>query len=131
MCRSVTRAVRDVAREEVLRERYPGRWAERDREERGEVDEVDGEGEVKAMTVFVGNKHRLLEGRTGNCHEWTFFVRPGDVEVVEEVQIMLVGGFWFFCFVYSIVFLFPSWFSVHPPRRTLLPPPSALSLVEA
>ncbi|KAF9639442.1 putative yeats family protein [Lasiodiplodia theobromae] len=63
MCRTPTRAVRDARREEVLR--------------------------ARAMTVFVGNTHELLEVREGNCHEWTFFVRPGDVDVVEEVQILL------------------------------------------
>ncbi|KAK0642422.1 hypothetical protein DIS24_g9070, partial [Lasiodiplodia hormozganensis] len=36
MCRTPTRAVRDARREEVLRARYPRRWGEREREERGE-----------------------------------------------------------------------------------------------
>ncbi|KAH7047588.1 hypothetical protein B0J12DRAFT_128836 [Macrophomina phaseolina] len=50
---------------------------------------------VQSVTVFVGNTHRLVEGPngnvdlTGNCHEWSFFVRLGETEMVEEVQIVL------------------------------------------
>lgn len=92
MCRTVTSAARDGARERALRRRYPGVWVERQREEDDGGEGVGGDGKVETVTVFLGNTHKLLqdEDGDGNCHEWSFFVRISDTEVVEEVQILLV-----------------------------------------
>ncbi|KAL1618263.1 hypothetical protein SLS56_010627 [Neofusicoccum ribis] len=91
MCRTVTTAAPDAGRERQLRARYPGRWAEREREEGGEE---DGGGEVQAVTVWLGNTHGAVEDDgDGNSHEWTFFVRVSDEDVVQEVQIDLDSTF--------------------------------------
>lgn len=89
MCRTVTTAAPDAERERQLRARYPGRWAEREREEGGEE---DGGGEVQAVAVWLGNTHGAVEDDgDGNSHEWLFFVRVSDEDVVQEVQIELVS----------------------------------------
>lgn len=95
MCRTVTTAARDAARERELRGRYPAGWAEREREEGVGEGGAETAGDVETVTVFVGNTHKLLQDEDeggGNRHEWTFFLRLSDEQVVEKVQILLVGS---------------------------------------
>lgn len=90
MCRTKTSAVINEERLAGLRTKYPSTYAEREIEE-GEstVDTVNGE--VQTLVLHIGNRHVLkgLPGEDGNIHEWTFFVRPSRVDIIEEVHIHL------------------------------------------
>lgn len=87
MCRTQTIAKPDAARAEALKAKYPALWAEREVEEAGE-----GEmGGVQTLTVYVGNRHKMVESEDANQHEWAFFVKLSRTDIVEEVQFVLVG----------------------------------------
>ncbi|KAF2171284.1 hypothetical protein M409DRAFT_50748 [Zasmidium cellare ATCC 36951] len=85
MCRTQTIATPDAARTEALKAKYPSLWAEREVEEEGE-----GEmGGIQTLTVYVGNRHKMVESEDANQHEWAFFVKPSRTDIVEEVQFLL------------------------------------------
>jgi hypothetical protein len=49
---------------------------------------------IDTLTLDIGNTHRLIQPRnptSSNEHEWTFFVRPSRVDIIEKVQIILVS----------------------------------------
>lgn len=88
MCRTQTVAAPDVGRAEALKGKYPRVWAERETEE----GEGDGEmGGVQTFTVYVGNRHKIVESEDANSHEWAFFVKPSRTDILEEVQLVLVS----------------------------------------
>lgn len=87
MCRTQTTASLDLRRGRTLAAKYPMTGAERRDEEE---DGWDG-GRIQTLTVYVGNRHRRVEAENPNKHEWTFFVRPSRTDIIEEVQIQLVG----------------------------------------
>lgn len=96
MCRTQTNASLNAARAGELRERYPKTYAERQRDEEGDA-EGNGEGDkgtVETITVYIGNKHALVRPASGsqNQHDWTFFVRPSREDIIQEIQILLVGN---------------------------------------
>ncbi|KAK4506567.1 hypothetical protein PRZ48_000299 [Zasmidium cellare] len=85
MCRTQTTATTDAVRTEALKAKYPALWAERETEEEGE-----GEmGGIQTLTVYVGNRHKMVESEDANQHEWAFFVKPSRTDIVEEVQFLL------------------------------------------
>ncbi|KAH9826675.1 chromatin organization [Teratosphaeria destructans] len=88
MCRAHTSATIDDERATSLRTKYPQTFAERQAEE--VLDEDAHEG-VQTITVYIGNRHELVEpeAESPNMHQWTFFVRPSRRDIIEEVQIFL------------------------------------------
>ncbi|KAH8664560.1 hypothetical protein BX600DRAFT_512579 [Xylariales sp. PMI_506] len=102
MCRTMTRTSANPERAARLARSYPRTYAEREAEiasEGGAGGEYGGEGGsgsrgVQTITVYIGNRHRLLEAaqegdHAQNRHEWTFFVRPSRTDIVEEIQMHL------------------------------------------
>lgn len=87
MCRSLTTAAPTMELVKKLKARYPAPYAQRAMEE-GENKETTA---VETITVYIGNKHSLLAEApgSGNCHDWTFFVRPSRTDVIQGVNIHL------------------------------------------
>lgn len=90
MCRTQTTASINRRLAQDLKARYPETYAERESEEKESSANGDS-GEVQTLTLYIGNRHRLIEPYTGsaNKHEWTFFVRPSRSDIIEEVHINL------------------------------------------
>ncbi|KAH9839878.1 uncharacterized protein C8Q71DRAFT_744626 [Rhodofomes roseus] len=91
MCRTLTTTILDATKDEDLRTRYPQTYL--DRAEETEESEV-GEGEnatVETLTIHLGNTHKLRNPGEGgyNAHQWTFFVRPSNTYIIEEVRMLL------------------------------------------
>lgn len=92
MCRTQTPATLNAEMAQRLEKAYPLTWRERKVE-----DEVGEQGSVQTLTVYIGNRHRVITTGTkhkdgsSNSHEWTFFVRPSRTDIIKEVQILLVS----------------------------------------
>lgn len=94
MCRAHTSATLDAIRDDRLRARYPMTYRERKEEaERLVAARSDGDETFETVTLYVGNTHKLVVPREGssNAHQWTFFVRPSNTEIIEEVRMLLVS----------------------------------------
>ena len=94
MCRAHTSATLDGARDDRLRAQYPLAYQERKEEaERLAAARSDGDETLETVTLYVGNTHKLVVPREGssNAHQWTFFVRPSNTEIIEEVRLLLVS----------------------------------------
>lgn len=92
MCRTQTSASLNPTLVERLKSKYPQAYEERKQEE--ESNEADGHGgSVQTLTLYIGNEHQLIRPEVGssNMHNWTFFVKPSRTDIVEEIQILLVG----------------------------------------
>jgi hypothetical protein len=94
MCRTLTSAVADGPRAEVLRTKYPLTCRDRDLEAAAENGAADSsESSLQTLTVYIGNRHTLVPSRANdlaqNQHEWTFFVRPSRTDIIEAVHIHL------------------------------------------
>jgi hypothetical protein len=90
MCRTLTTASPDRARERALRRRYPEAYRQREIEEQTASDEDEA---VETLTLYIGNTHHLIKPdseETKNTHNWKFFVRPSRSDLIEEVQVFLV-----------------------------------------
>lgn len=93
MCRTLTIATLDRARESALRRSYPRTYREREVEART-IAEHDSAETIETLTLYIGNTHSLVrsDGETSkNNHNWGFFVRPSRTDLIEEVQIFLVS----------------------------------------
>lgn len=90
MCRTLTTASLNpdmIARFEA---QYPKLYREREAEE--ESSSTDGPVvTIETLTLYIGNKHQIIESETANMHEWTFFVKPSRTDIIKEVRILLVG----------------------------------------
>jgi hypothetical protein len=98
MCRTLTTAVFDPEVESRLKELYPSSYQIRkDEQDRSQGDDGDGDpaSSIETLTVYIGNEHELIraENESNNRHSWKFFVRPSRTDVIEEVQVFLVGSF--------------------------------------
>ena len=96
MCRTCTSATLDADKDGLLRVRYPRAYQERQVDaERNAIARPEGEGEgsIETVTLFVGNTHKLRTSReeTPNVHQWSFFVRQSNTEMIEEVRMLLVS----------------------------------------
>ena len=92
MCRTLTTASPDRAREAALRRRYAQPYRQREREERT-VPNEDFTEAVETLTLYIGNTHHLIKPDSAgskNTHNWKFFVRPSRTDLIEEVQVFLV-----------------------------------------
>ena len=95
MCRACTSATLDADKDGLLRVRYPRAYQERqDEAERNAIARLEGDESIETVTLYVGNTHELRTSReeTPNAHQWTFFVRPSNTEMIEEVRMLLVSG---------------------------------------
>lgn len=93
MCRTPTTATLDRVREAALQRQYPTSYQARHVEEQtaAEADFVDS---VETLTLYIGNEHHLIRPdhpHSANKHQWKFFVRPSRTDLIEEVQMFLVG----------------------------------------
>ena len=89
MCRTQTTASANEACARELKAKYPRTYAERETEE-AEDDKLGDS--VQTITVYIGNRHETFdppEGQTYNQHQWTFFVRPSQTDIIEEIHIHL------------------------------------------
>ena len=94
MCRACTSATLDADKDGLLRVRYPRAYQERqDDAERNAIARPEGEESIETVTLYVGNTHKLRTSREGtpNAHQWSFFVRPSNTEMIEEVRMLLVS----------------------------------------
>ena len=96
MCRTLTSAIADGPRAELLRTKYPRLCAQRDLEstaENGGPDSSSSSASLQTLTVYIGNRHALVPSQANdlaeNQHEWTFFVRPSRTDIIEEIHIHL------------------------------------------
>ena len=92
MCRTLTTASHNRARETTLRNKYPQTYRKREVEQRTASDE-DFVDSVETLTLYIGNTHHLIrpdQTEAKNTHNWKFFVRPSRTDLIEEVQIFLV-----------------------------------------
>jgi hypothetical protein len=93
MCRTLTSALPDAQRDEVLRSKYPKSWNQRHREAAVENNTESSGSILQTITVHIGNRHTLVpsreDGLAENQHEWTFFVKPSRTDIIEEVHIHL------------------------------------------
>lgn len=92
MCRTLTTAKFDPTRESNLQLRYSVTYEERRVEHQTAVND-DSATRVETLTVYIGNEHSMIrtEDEDKNKHQWNFFVRPSRSDLLEEVQIFLVG----------------------------------------
>lgn len=90
MCRTQTTASLNEALGRDLTSKYPRAYAEREFEE-NETSSNNENSEIQTLTLYIGNRHRLIEPYTAsaNKHEWTFFVKPSRAGIIEEVHINL------------------------------------------
>lgn len=92
MCRTLTTAQPDAQRDQTLKHKYPRACARRDREAATEQ-ATDSTAGLQTLTVHIGNRHTLVPAAPGdlaeNQHEWTFFVKPSRIDIVEEIHIHL------------------------------------------
>jgi hypothetical protein len=92
MCRTLTTASDDESRARELRRKYPRGYTQREQEERLKVDE--DLADIETLTLYIGNHHSIVRSDPGdskNIHNWQFFVKPSRTDIIEEVQIFLVG----------------------------------------
>jgi hypothetical protein len=94
MCRTLTLSSPNKEREVALRQRYPRMYAARKKEEEEEED-GDRTADVVTMVLYVGNTHQykppaVETSDQENAHEWTFFVRPGETDLIAYVKFGLV-----------------------------------------
>jgi hypothetical protein len=93
MCRTLTTASDDEPRARELRRRYPRGYAEREREETLNLEEDSAD--IETLTLYIGNHHSIVRSDprdAKNIHNWQFFVKPSRTDIIEEVQIFLVGS---------------------------------------
>ncbi|KAG7096417.1 hypothetical protein E1B28_003856 [Marasmius oreades] len=63
-----------------------------EREQR--IEELGGDG-IQTISLRIGNHHNRVaspspaDNRSGNVHEWTFFVIPSRTDIIREVRISL------------------------------------------
>ncbi|KAM0714360.1 hypothetical protein Q7P37_010147 [Cladosporium fusiforme] len=93
MCRTLTSAQPDAQRDQALRSKYPQACASRDRETLAEQISDSPSAALQALTVHIGNRHDLVPPSPGdlavNQHEWSFFVKPSRIDIIEEIHIFL------------------------------------------
>lgn len=93
-CRTYTQASFDAKRSESLAMRYHEEYASRESEIAANSPLSADDG-TKVMVLIVGNSHRkvppTISPHTGNMreHEWTFFVKASDQDVIEQVEVIL------------------------------------------
>ena len=88
MCRTLSTAVLDQQRSDLLTQRYPSTYETRSDELLREQDE-DGTL-VESVTIWLGNEHaatRREPGGTANVHSWRFFIRFSRNDIIEEVHV--------------------------------------------
>lgn len=87
MCRTLTSAHPATDLASGLQDKYSAAYAQR-RADDGDEEEL---ATVETITVYIGNKHSLVPAApgSGNCHDWTFFVRPSRTDIIQAVRMNL------------------------------------------
>jgi len=87
MCRTLTSAHPATEIASQLEEKYSTVYSQR-RADDGNEEELTT---VETITVYIGNKHSLVPAApgSGNCHDWTFFVRPSRTDIIQAVKMNL------------------------------------------
>lgn len=94
-CRTYTTATFDAELNGKLQTRYPEEYATRAAEQQEPEDNQEDEYATRTMLVMLGNSHRKVEPTispyTGRMrhHEWTFFLKSSQSELIEQVQVIL------------------------------------------
>lgn len=92
MCRTMTSALPDAQRDEIIRSKYPQTWIQR-HQEAADENSTESSGSIQTITVHIGNRHTQVPPREGeldeNQHEWNFFVKPSRTDIIKEVHIHL------------------------------------------
>lgn len=94
-CRTYTTANFDAELDARLHKRHPEEYAARAAEQREPEDSPEDEYATKTMLIMLGNSHRKVDPTpspyTGSMrhHEWTFFVKSSQPELIEEIQVIL------------------------------------------
>jgi hypothetical protein len=115
MCRTPTTASLNKDRARKLEARYPETYKVREAEERSGNEDESG-ASVEALTLYIGNTHRLVrveDPESHNKHDWKIFVRLSKTDMIEEVQIFLVCLI-NFCKCFFLSLLYPVYFSYSP-----------------
>lgn len=89
MCRTVSAAPLNQARNDDLLRKYPLTYAARSKEHLRELEDEDG-NLVEPVTIYIGNEHNLMRRESdgsGNIHSWRFFIRLSRNDIVEEVHV--------------------------------------------
>lgn len=93
-CRTYTTATFDAEFNSRLQTRYPEEYAIRAAEQQKPEEDQD-EHAIQTMLVMLGNSHRkvapTISPYTGTMrhHEWTFFLKSSQLELIEKVDIIL------------------------------------------
>ena len=93
MCRTRSSATPDPSTQRTLRHRYPQLYQARAHEEEGRPMCLESGASTELITIYIGNSHRLHrpeDPESPNVHNWTFFVRPSRVDIIEEIQAFLL-----------------------------------------
>jgi len=93
MCRTRTSAAPDPSTQTTLRQRYPQLYQARAQEEEERPTSLESGASTELVTIYIGNSHRLHrpeDPESHNVHNWTFFVRPSRVDIIEEIQVFLL-----------------------------------------
>lgn len=94
-CRTYTTAAFDAEQNARLQARYPEEYAARAAESASTEDTPEDEYATKTMLIMLGNSHRKIEPEpcpyTDNKrrHEWTFFIKSSQSELIQEMQVVL------------------------------------------
>ncbi|KAF2486361.1 hypothetical protein BDY17DRAFT_261631, partial [Neohortaea acidophila] len=100
MCRTQTTASLDQVRSQELQTKYPEAYTQRLAE--GTPSDPDTTQTLQTLTLHIGNTHQLTtptqpvdvsDPTPPNRHAWTFFLRPSNPHLLEEVHIHLQPTF--------------------------------------
>jgi len=87
MCRTLTSAQPATNLAAQLERRYSATYLQRGADDEDEEELTT----VETITVYIGNKHSIVPAApgSGNCHDWTFFVRPSRTDIIQAVKMNL------------------------------------------
>lgn len=85
MCRTLTTTTSATTLAKQISARYPVLYKQRSAED------LSIHEDIRTIVVYIGNKHSLVPAApgSGNCHDWTFFVRPSRTDIIAAVHIDL------------------------------------------
>lgn len=94
-CRTYTTATIDHELDFRLQARYPDEYASRAAEQGSPAKDIEDEFATRTMLVMLGNSHRKIEPSPSpyteamRHHEFTFFIKSSQPELIKEVQVIL------------------------------------------